>query len=347
MENTTQRLRRLGCGVVLTSAVALAGCGNFEAGHAGDAAMEGHNVSAAKTALPGTSDFTGSLAADYYAMATIRNKDGDKIDADYWARKSMAAAKGQVVLPEQMKVVAETSAVVPAEGARGEVEHETNWNIPGLADPAHSRERPGASERSRQAREPCSMKAAAIASRLSPRAARPCTIAGSSAAKPTGSMIRASPPARPASSSDHTDLNVLLHPPGERDAYFDYNSATLTARRQTADRRCRRVHQGRHGETEHRRQGRSQRCRCLQHEAVGRACAGGEGRGGCRWARSEPRRRRLDRRDATAGRDQGRHERAAQPRGSDRDRHAGLASRRIAGARIGRLVTAESRGPSR
>jgi len=227
MKSSSRQLRLLGCGLVLTSAVALAGCGAYEPGHAGDAAMEAHNVSAAKNALPGTGNFTGSLAADYYAMATIRAKDGDKIDADYWARKSEAAAKGQAVLPENMKVVAELSAEVPAEGAKREPLHETTWNIPGLADPGHAA--------NVQALQSGRTKLVAALDqggrdRYPTLAARgqalfDCWIERSEANQPGDPRFAA---CKTGFTRDYTDLNVLLNPPGQRNAYFDYNSAALT-----------------------------------------------------------------------------------------------------------------------
>lgn len=227
MKNRSQHLRLFGCSLLLTSAVALAGCGGYEPGHAGDAAMEGPSINAAKHALPGSGNFTGSLAADYYAMATIRAKDGDKIDADYWARKSSAAAEGQVVPPEKMKIVAETSPVVPAEGARQDVEHETNWNIPGLADPAHS-----PNVQALQAGHDKLVVALDKGGRdhFPTLAARSqafydCWIERSEANKPQDVNFTA---CKTGFVRDYTDLNVLLNPPGQRNAYFGYNSAALT-----------------------------------------------------------------------------------------------------------------------
>lgn len=236
MKSTTQRLRSVGCGLVLTSAVALAGCGAYEPGHAGDPSLAAHNVSAAKTALPAYGTFTGSLAANYYAMATIRAKDGDKIDADYWARKSQAAANGEAVPPERMKVVSEVSASVPEEGAKREPAHATTWNVPGLADPAHS---PNV-----QALQGGRDKYVALLNeggrdRFPTLAARgqafyDCWIERSEANIPGDPRFTA---CKTNFISDATDLNVLLHPPGQRGAFFDYNSATLTAqgKQQIAD----------------------------------------------------------------------------------------------------------------
>jgi OOP family OmpA-OmpF porin len=225
---TSHILRQLGYGLVLTSAVALAGCSSFEQGHPGNPASASHNVDNAKAALNSSgTGFTGDLAANYYAMATIREKDHDSVDADYWARKSLAAAHGQVVPPEQMKVVAETSPEPLPEGAKQETLHATGWNVPGLADPSHSpnvqalhdgrgklvnaldnggRDRfPSVAARS-QAFYDCWIERSEANVSGDPRFA----------ACQTGFV------------KDYTDLHVLLNPPGQRNAYFAYNSATLT-----------------------------------------------------------------------------------------------------------------------
>ena len=224
---TTGRLRRLGSGLVLTSAVALAGCSGFEAGHPGNPTTESHNVSAAKSALAGGSGFTGSLAVDYYAMSTIRQKDGDLTDADYWARKSMAASKGVVVQPEEPKIVAEMTPTPIARGAQQEVEHPTNWNIPGLGDPAHT---PNVQALQSSRGKLVTALDSGGRERFPTLAARSqafydcwverseANIADSRFAACNTGFVK-----------DYTDLNVLLNPPGQRDAYFGYNSATLTA----------------------------------------------------------------------------------------------------------------------
>lgn len=224
--STAERLRRLGCGLVLTSAAALAGCSGFEAGHPGNPTTESHNVSAAKSALAGGSGFTGSLAVDYYAMSTIRQKDGDLTDADYWARKSMAAAKGEVVQPEKPKIVAEMTPSPIARGAKQEVVHTTNWNIPGLADPAHT---PNVQALQSGRDKLVTALDAGGRDRFPTLAARgqafydcwversEANIADSRFAACNTGFVK-----------DYTDLNVLLNPPGQRDAYFGYNSATLT-----------------------------------------------------------------------------------------------------------------------
>ena len=222
----TQHLRHLGWGLVLTSAVALVGCSNFEAGHAGDPAMQAYNVSAAKTALPGTGNFTGSLAADYYAMATIRAKDGDKIDADYWARKSQAAAKGEVVQPEKPKVVAEMTPTPTTRGAKQEVVHATNWNIPGLGDPAHT---PNVQALQASRDKLVVALDGGGRERFPTLAARgqafyDCWIERSEANIDDSRFAAC----KTGFVKDYTDLNVLLNPPGQRSAYFDHNSATLT-----------------------------------------------------------------------------------------------------------------------
>jgi len=222
---TSKALRMLGCGLVLTSAAALASCTNFEAGHPGNPQTENFSLDAAKAALAKGSGFTGDLGANYYALATRRAKDGDKVDADYWARKSLAASQGQVVQPEDLHVAVETSNGVPAEAAQPIAAHDVNWLV------AY-----GGAPNEPTARNYEQARAALVRAldqggrdRFPTLAARAqawfdCSIERGEAN--TGSPLAGTCYRNFA--RDYTDLNVLLNPPGQLDSYFALNSAELT-----------------------------------------------------------------------------------------------------------------------
>lgn len=88
--------------IALLAASALAGCSSWSgAGFHGNPQTEGWNLAAVNAAAsqnPGS--FTAALTAEYAAQATALDRDGDVVDADYFARKGLAAAHGEVVLPE-------------------------------------------------------------------------------------------------------------------------------------------------------------------------------------------------------------------------------------------------------
>lgn len=224
--SSNKMLRMLGCGLVLTSAVALAACSGFEEGHAGNPMNESGNLAAAKTALnQNQGGFTGALATNYYALATRRAKDGDKVDADYWARKSLAAAKGTVVPPEQLNTAVENSNGVPTEAARPIDEHATNWLVPGAGDP-----------NSATAQTYSQARAALVRALDQGGRDRFPTLAANAQAWYDCSIERgeANTGSQLAGTCyrnfvrDYTDLNVLLHPQAQLDSYFAYNSAVLT-----------------------------------------------------------------------------------------------------------------------
>lgn len=229
---TRGRFKALGCGVMMVSALALGACGQFEAAHPGNPTTEGRNLDAAKTAaLKSGRDFNGSVARDYYAVATRRAKDQDLVDADYFARKSMTAAAGETVLPERGNVPENPITVGPSEmsSAAGPQVEPHNWLIPGNADPNMG--------------EPATMLDArnhlmaaldgggrdrypVLAART--QALYDCWIERSEHLGATGFNGQC----RQGFVRDYSDLNVLLHPPGQRAAYFDYNSAKLTSQGQ-------------------------------------------------------------------------------------------------------------------
>ncbi len=89
----------------LLGAAALAGCSNWSSSPAmrGNPVLEPFNLPAAQRAAPkNPGDFDQALAADYAGLATqLSQRDHDWADADYFARKGLAAGHGQVVVPEQ------------------------------------------------------------------------------------------------------------------------------------------------------------------------------------------------------------------------------------------------------
>lgn len=88
--------------IALLAASALAGCSSWNgAGFHGNPQTEGWNLAAVKAAAsPNAGSFTAALTAEYAALATALDRDGDVVDADYFARKGLAAAHGVVVPPE-------------------------------------------------------------------------------------------------------------------------------------------------------------------------------------------------------------------------------------------------------
>lgn len=98
-----RKLRTFGSYVALVTGLALSACsnwsynppihGNFETAH--------WNLSAAQEGAPkNPTSFTEHLAQDYVALATSLDQRGDLADADYFARKAIAAEGGMVVPPE-------------------------------------------------------------------------------------------------------------------------------------------------------------------------------------------------------------------------------------------------------
>lgn len=225
--NSRGRLKGIGCSVMMVSALALGACAQFEAAHPGNPTTEGRNLDAAKTALNGNRDFNSTLARNYYAVATRRAKDQDLVDADYFARKSMTAAKGEMVAPERGNVPENPVAVGPSEisAIAGPQVEPHNWLIPGNADPNMGEPKTMLDARNHlvtaldtggRDRFP------SLAART--QALYDCWIERSEHLGATGFNSQC----RQGFVRDYTDLNVLLHPPGQRNAYFAVNSAQLT-----------------------------------------------------------------------------------------------------------------------
>ncbi|HEY3917014.1 MAG TPA: OmpA family protein [Stellaceae bacterium] len=88
--------------IALSAATALAACSDWSAtGFHGNPQTEHWNLAAVTAAAPqNPTSFTAALAGEYAALATALDRDGDVVDADYFARKGLAAAPGAVVPPE-------------------------------------------------------------------------------------------------------------------------------------------------------------------------------------------------------------------------------------------------------
>ncbi len=89
----------------LLGVAALAGCSSWSSSPSmrGNPVLEPFNLPAAQQAAPRSpADFNQALAVDYTGLAThLSDQDHDWADADYFARKSLAAGHGQVVVPEE------------------------------------------------------------------------------------------------------------------------------------------------------------------------------------------------------------------------------------------------------
>jgi OOP family OmpA-OmpF porin len=89
--------------VALLATTALAGCSTWttQPGFHGNPLTEKWNLAAITAAAPqNPGNFTAALTSEYAALANSLNRDGDLVDADYFARKGLAAASGVVVPPE-------------------------------------------------------------------------------------------------------------------------------------------------------------------------------------------------------------------------------------------------------
>lgn len=89
--------------VALLTAAALAGCSSWstQPGFHGNPLTEKWNLSAVTTAAPqNPASFTAALASEYATLAASLDREGDLADADYFARKGLAASAGTQVLPE-------------------------------------------------------------------------------------------------------------------------------------------------------------------------------------------------------------------------------------------------------
>ncbi|HVA14953.1 MAG TPA: OmpA family protein [Stellaceae bacterium] len=95
--------RIFGAPVALLAGLTLAGCSNWTAspGFHGNPQTAHWNLAAATAARPqNPGNFSAALAGDYAALASSLGRDGDIVDADYFARKGLAAGAGAAVPPE-------------------------------------------------------------------------------------------------------------------------------------------------------------------------------------------------------------------------------------------------------
>jgi OmpA-OmpF porin, OOP family len=205
---------RHGYGAVVLGTLALAACTNYSPTMHGNPNTEGVTTSAAKEALRNDGGFTSALGRDYYALASDRSSTGDSTDADYFARKSLAASKGEVVLPEENR-----NWLIAGQGALKTRAQEANLTIPN--DMIQQRQRLiAALDDGGRGKYP--VLAAQAQSRFD------CWVEESEASyqgrwkesNRGGSCYR-------QYISAVSDLEVLLHPPGPYNAYFDWNGKKL------------------------------------------------------------------------------------------------------------------------
>jgi OOP family OmpA-OmpF porin len=101
MKNHESVVRVLAFGAL---AVILAGCSgwSFQPPMRGNVSFAPHNVAAVRAAAPATpTTFNQALTSDYAGLAgSLHDELRDWADADYFARKGLAAAKNEVVPPE-------------------------------------------------------------------------------------------------------------------------------------------------------------------------------------------------------------------------------------------------------
>jgi len=225
--------------LMMVSAIALAACSGYEQGQPGLASTQGHNLDAAKTALSSSQDFNGSLSRNYYAIASRRAGSQDWVDSDYFARKSIAASGGQTVAPETCQTpktnyqAANYPALGPSEISCtiGSSVDPASWLVPGNATPTEGQvavmndaraHLVSALDNGGRTRFP------SLAART--QALYDCWVERSEhegANEFNGQCEK-------GFTRDFTDLNVLLNPPKQANAYFAYNSADLTPEGQQA-----------------------------------------------------------------------------------------------------------------
>ena len=104
MGESMGKQRTFACGVALLTGLAITGCSNWTTYVPGARTLPNSadtTMAAATKGVPQKpSSFTDYLATEYAALATNLGQQGDVADADYFARKSLAAGQGQVVPPE-------------------------------------------------------------------------------------------------------------------------------------------------------------------------------------------------------------------------------------------------------
>lgn len=89
--------------IALLTATALASCSSWstQPGFHGNPLTEKWNLSAVTAAAPhDPTNFAAALASEYATLAASLDREGDLVDADYFARKGLAAGAGTQVQPE-------------------------------------------------------------------------------------------------------------------------------------------------------------------------------------------------------------------------------------------------------
>lgn len=207
---------RVAVGTALATVLALAGCSNYStqptqsaSSPSALAAMKGNpNTEAANLAEAGSaaktagSGFSGRLAQEYLTIATARATSKDWVDADFFARKSIASSGGDLVLPEDNKVRS-----IPMQSnlnTRGEMDQGRQRLLAAL-DGGGRDQYPVLAARA-QARYDCWLE----------------RTEANYQAEFNGQC-------RQDFLSAISDLDVLLHPPGYVHVYFGTNSAMLNA----------------------------------------------------------------------------------------------------------------------
>jgi len=93
--------RNLCATLALIAATALAGCSEWSGSNFhGNPQTEPYNIQTVTAAPQNTSSFTAALAGEYAALAASLDREGDVVDADYFARKGITARRGAAVPPE-------------------------------------------------------------------------------------------------------------------------------------------------------------------------------------------------------------------------------------------------------
>ena len=90
--------------LALIAATALAGCSDWSGSNfRGNPQTEPLNIQSVAAAPQSAGGFGAALASEYAVLAASLHHAGDVADADYFARKGMAAGRGAAVLPEDNK----------------------------------------------------------------------------------------------------------------------------------------------------------------------------------------------------------------------------------------------------
>lgn len=203
-----QKWSAAGCGVLLASAVALAGCSDWNAQTRGEVITSDSNVAGAQQALTGTNSFTAKLGQEYYNVAKQRADEQDWVDADYFARKSSAASAGEVVPPEENAKWAisgeQPTAVAPEPDTRGHMAA-ARTELIAVLDAGGRTQYPALAART-QARYDCWIERTEHTASLDFNGA--CH-------KEFDTRL--------------SDLKVLVYKPAPVHAYFEINSAVLTS----------------------------------------------------------------------------------------------------------------------